>query len=200
MFSRIHNKYAMTFIEVLIVTALVSVVSLALYHGFSNGLKVWKRSQQVVVEENIIIFFEKITKDLQNAYKFSTITFQGNRSKFSFPVILPVKISSTLSNKESVYAQQLARVEYYYDYNKETIFRREGNYGQALKDQYFEPRKVVEGVDGLMFKYYYMTDNDEIYSEDILETIPSKIAVTIEFIDNGYRRAMTKYIPVPIGS
>lgn len=194
------KKSGMTFIEVLIVSALIAVVSLSLYHGLNNGLKVWQRSQQLVVEEDILIFFEKLTKDLHNAYRFSTIAFEGVPSRFAFPVIQNSVIESSLNEQSQEYTEQLSKVEYIFDYNKNTLFRRQANYAQALEDQYAQPRAIVKGVSEVVFKYYYMTDTDEIYTESVLETIPSRIEVTVSFSDRGYRRAMRKDIILPIGS
>lgn len=194
------SRNGMTFVEILIVSALFTVISLALYNVFSNGIKVWQRAQNVVQEEDIIIFFEKLTKDLNNSYNYAAIPFEGSGNKFSFPSIIPVNTGVALDENSSVIHEQMGHVQYGYDYNTKSVFRRQGNYSQALNENYFDPQTLIEDVDSIRFRYYYKTESEEIFSEQTLETIPNRIEVTINFTDAGYQRAMKKIIPIPLGS
>lgn len=190
----------MTFVEILIVSALFAVISLALYNVFSNGIRIWQRAQNVVREEEIVIFFEKITKDLNNAYNYAGIPFEGTRNKFSFPSILPVQVPNIHDSENPQIQEQMGRVFYGYDYNKKSIYRRNANYSQALKDQYSQARTLVSDVDGVRFRYYYKTEHEEIYSEQILETLPNRVEIEVQFTDAGYQRAMRKILSIPIGT
>ncbi|MFT5388176.1 MAG: hypothetical protein ACI9F2_000103 [Lysobacterales bacterium] len=198
--NKSSNQTAMSFIELLIVTSLMTIVSIALYQTLSNGIKVWEKGNQVVLEEEIVIFFDKLTKDVRNSYKYANIKLVGNRYKFNFPTMVVMPVDQYISVEEDVYTEQMGRVEYYYDYNKNNISRKEANYSQAITEKFMNSRVMVRNVEALRFRYYYITDTGEIYSEDILDAIPSRIEVEVSFMDNGYVRKMNKFIDIPIGS
>ena len=65
----------MTLVEMLIVVGLVSFVMVAIYTSFANGLKVWKRSQQLVIEEDVAIFFDKFSQHFYNPFPHSQTKF-----------------------------------------------------------------------------------------------------------------------------
>ena len=50
-----HNN-AFTLVELLIVTAMLAVISLAIYSTFSSGLKIWQRVSKPIPEEDLGIF------------------------------------------------------------------------------------------------------------------------------------------------
>lgn len=189
----------MTLIEVLLVVSIVSVISLALYNGLTTGIKVWERSRVVVKEEDIVIFFDKLTKDLHNSYFFSTIPFQGGESRLLFPTMVLTPADSSLELPEGELVEQLGQVEYYHDLLDDAIYRREYNYAQTLHYAQPQPRAIVEKVEGLKFRYMYVTPEGDIYTSDFLEAIPMGIEVEVQFSNAAGQRSLKKYIDIPIG-
>ena len=72
----------LTLIEILLVLSLVSIISIALYKALRNGLQVWERSRYLVVEEDIAIFFDKITQDIKNSYFIQRLDLKGRKRIF----------------------------------------------------------------------------------------------------------------------
>ena len=48
------SKRGMTLIEILLVISLISMVSLGIYNALSNGIAIFQRHRQVVIEEDIV--------------------------------------------------------------------------------------------------------------------------------------------------
>ena len=85
---RLLSRRAMTLMEILIVVSLIAMMSVAIFNALSNGMKIWKRSQQMVIEEDIAVFFDKIAHDIRNAFVFSQFRFEGDELRFAFPTMV----------------------------------------------------------------------------------------------------------------
>ena len=194
--SKFCNGRGLTLIEILIVVSLMAMISLALYNAFNNGLKIWKLSQRLVVEEDIAIFFDKISQDLRNAYLHSKITFDGTEQRFAFPTIVRVIAPAN----PTLYQDQLGRVEYFYDAAERKLYRKQATYGQALGETFEDPQLIAKSIDQVRFRYIYLTQQEPKYSEQVLETIPSAVDVEVEFSDTKNRHLLHKLILIPIGS
>ena len=190
----------MTLMEILLVVSLVSMVSVALYKVLSQGLRVWERSQQFVAEEDIAIFFEKITADLRNSYVFSKNRFEGTENKFIFPTIVRVAVDAPRGVGHGELADQIGRVEYFYDGQHRAIYKRTANYSRALRNTFDTPQFVAGLVDRLTFRYLYLTDNGELFSSKVLDVIPAGVDVEVLFSDKNGQRSMHKFVEIPIGS
>ncbi len=197
--SKLRRKNAMTLIEVLLVVSIVSGLSLALYNGLSMGIKVWERSRVAVKEEDIVIFFDKLTNDLHNSYLFAKIPFQGGESRLIFPTIVLTPADRSLELPEGELIEQTGQVEYYHDILDDTIYRREFNYSQTLNQSQPKPRAVLSEIDGLKFRYFYVTPEGDLYSSDFLDAIPMGIEVEVQFSNNTGQKSFKKYIDIPIG-
>lgn len=197
LFWSLRNK-GMTFMEILIVVSLISLISLALYQAFSNGIRIWEKSHELVIEEDVAIFFDKFSKDLNNAFFFSSIPFEGDNSTCSFPSL--IWYSSTVGHPDDhEYFRQLGKVEYYYDSSEDALIRRTANYGKALRSLFDRPRTLVRGLKRITFRYYYLTDEGEILSDRVLEVFPSGVEVEVTVADDKGTRILRRYFDVPIG-
>ena len=190
----------MTFIELTIVVSLISLLSLAIFNALSNGIKIWNKSNQLVLEEDVSIFFDKLTSDLHNAIIFSKLDFDGGETRFTFPAIIKVLPDPNSGLPADEYVDQIGLVQYYFDVTNRAVYRRQANYGQALKKEFNEPQKLVSSVEKFRFKYVYLTDNEEIISNNVLEILPSGLEVEVTFLDQKQEKTMTKIIDILIGS
>jgi prepilin-type N-terminal cleavage/methylation domain-containing protein len=201
MMPTLKKKNAMTLIETLIVVSLVGLLGLAIYQSLANGIRIWDRSREIVTEEDVIVFFDKINTDLRNAFFYSKIRFEGGEYRFTFPTLVYTPQDTRISDRsEDEYVDQIGKVEYYYDFNEDAVFRRQANYSQALNEQFGEPRKMVGSIGRIKFNYYYLTGDGEIYSTEVYDTIPEGIEIEIEFEDNSGKRIMRKFLDIPVGS
>jgi len=198
---RIHRseRKGMTFIEILIVASLISLISMALYNVLSNGIRVWERSRRMVIEEDVAIFFDKLSQDLRNTFYHSKIPFDGNEFRFSFPTMVRTPANAGRGHSGGEDIHQIGRVEYYYDTIEDKIYKRQANYGQAINERFGQPRLLLSSVEKFRFRYVYLTEDEEVMSDEVLEFLPSSIELEIEFFDDKGKRTMRKLIDVPIG-
>ena len=189
----------MTLIEMLLVVSLIGMVSIGIYNALSSGLKVWKKSNQLVIEEDVAIFFDKISGDLRNVFYFSKIPMEGNNIRFSFPTIIYDVPNLPIGEESSDLVDQVGVVEYYFDGLSDGLYRRQANYGQSQRGEFGAGRLLVPFVEDVQFRYYYLTETDELYSDTVLELIPSGVEITVEFNDPQGRKIMKKSIQLLIG-
>ena len=81
-----HRGFTLT--EVLLVSAMFAVISLAVFNAFSNGFKLWARGQHVMVEGNTAIFLDRLAEDLRQTIIISGIPFKGDSTELKFPAII----------------------------------------------------------------------------------------------------------------
>lgn len=193
------RKQGMTLMEVLITVSLVTAISVALYNSLSNGLRVWQRSRQLIIEEDVAIFFDKLNRDLHNSFFNSKIYVFGEFNAFGIPTIVHTPADMYSGMPEDEYVNQPGLVEYRYDPTEDAIVQRQYNYSQAVNKVPGTERVIVSNVDRLKFTYIYITDEGETISDQILEYLPSGVEVEVTFSDNMGQRVMKKYIDIPVG-
>src|SRR3989338_2632588 len=67
------SKKSFTLIEMLLVTSLMAMIGLAVYHSLVNGMKIWDASTRYTAEEDVALFFDKISQDIRSATNYSLI-------------------------------------------------------------------------------------------------------------------------------
>ncbi len=194
-------KAGVTFIEMLLVVSLISVIGLTLYQSISNGVKIWEKSQRFIVDENVAIFFDKMIYDLRNALNYSLIAFEGRETRLAFAGIV-----TTAADKEGTvnqgYIHQIGRVEYFFDKAASRLSRRQANYSQATEGEFGLPRVLVDSLHSVKFSYHYgsaaQAETDVTSKADGM--MPAAVKIDIEFLEEtGKMRKMTGFIAVPVG-
>ena len=195
----LNKKTAMTLAEILIVVALISLVSVAIYNALTNGLKVWNRSRSLIVEEEVAVFFEKITEEARNGFPFSLIPFEGNELRFAFPTRIKTLVDQKRRGQDEEYVEQVGRIEYYFDPTKDTLFKRTSVYGQAVNYQTAEAKEALTGISDFRFRYDYITDHETLYSQEVLDVLPVSVEITVKFMDRGKEKTLSKTVDLPLG-
>ena len=193
------KRNGFTFIEILLAVSLVGLISLALYQSLSNGIRIWKHAQRFVVEEDVAIFLEKISHDLRNTFYYSLVSFESKGNKIAFPTIVRTLEDKRRAYGRTNYIDQIGKVEYSFDKAHKTIFRRQANYGQAMKKKYGVKRVLAEPVHSLRFLYYYSEAGDYEENPEAADLMPLVVRVEIELLeDTGQKRKVERVIPIPI--
>ena len=220
------NK-SFTLIELIISSAIIAVVGVAVYSVFSGGLRVWQRAEGFRnYQRSPRLVLERAARELRNSLFFSQINFEGDKNSISFAGLI-----EDSSLEKVIY--QVGRVTYYLD--SEGVFcRKQKNYAQAFtiqNEDYLEDRELIWGVDELNFSYlgfnqdlgeyvwfdswpYFLeNDNEEkaeqgqpAKKEQALEELGLPVAVRIELIMKGkdtlesaYNQNLTKTVMLPLG-
>jgi len=145
----------MTLVEILIVMALVSMVSLALYASLSSGLHIWQRVNTGVLEEDLNIFLEKFTQDIRSAFNFNGIAFSGGADRVEFATV----VFSPRMNKASV-----GKVTYSYDAANYSVEREQRDYSENYAGSTGTARHSAKNVRFLGFWYYVYDGEKKEYS------------------------------------
>ncbi len=78
--KRLRTQKCFTFIEVMLVAAMLSVIALALGGVLNNGIDIWRRVNGIAMEGEVAIFFDKFTTDVKNAIVYKGIDFSGDEA------------------------------------------------------------------------------------------------------------------------
>jgi len=198
-----RRRHAFTLFELLLVVSLLSITGLAIYNAISNGLRVWEYSQRFSAEEDVAIFFERLTEDLRNTYSYSLIPFDGKPDKLVIPTVIraPIDTGKKKDRGNTDMAEQMGAAQYFLQSGKKTIFRRQGVYGQALKQKFSEGRALAAPVARLQFSYIFYDKGKQKIEKTSKGKIPASVMVDVEFVEvTGQPRRIKRIIHIPIGS
>ena len=185
--------------EVLLVAAMTAVIAVTVLGAFSNGLKLWNRSNRLVVESDIAIFFDKMGEDLRDVQVISTIPFKGITTETSFPTIVLTPADTHGSRAQEETVDQIGAVQYRFDPADGKIYRAQANYGQAIKTHWSEPMVIASGIDDVVIHYYFPSTKGLVVKSLADESLPAGLMVELRFTDEGQERHMRRFLPVMVG-
>jgi len=187
---KINIRRAMTLVELLITTALVAVISLAIYSTLNSAIKIWSKVQQAIPEEDVVIFLERFTSDLRNTFAFAGINFLGEDEKLEFPTLV---LSPRMNNRT------VGKVVYYYDSGKWQLARQQSDYSGVYSQESPQALQVLANVRRLKFLYYdYDPQKKEYFWEDEWSKEKLPLAVRVEFELSGNSRLFRKTVNIPV--
>lgn len=194
-----------TFIELLLVTSLLSVIGLSIYATFTNGINFWLRINEKQATEDVVIFFDRISLDLRNSFRYTGIDFRGTDDRVSFPVI------GEFQGRHGK-TKGIGRVEYFFDAGVDSIKTRESNYSEVYKDKASPERELVTDIESLSFRYYYYDpdqkeylwetswqekEDDERFGIVQEKKLPLAVKIMVEFKDGRLMRKFQRTVFVP---
>jgi hypothetical protein len=113
-----HGNAAFSFIELLVVAAIVALVGAALAAMLAGGLRVWERVHDVLASQSSTAFgMEVLERDLHNGFPFYGVDFQGEADRFSMvgPVVTP--------GENGAARQVIGVVDYVFDRQRHALVR-----------------------------------------------------------------------------
>jgi prepilin-type N-terminal cleavage/methylation domain-containing protein len=195
------QKRGFTFIEILLVTALMASLSLAVFLCLSNGLKLWHRAQQTILQEDVAIFFDKFSADLRNAFSFSTLAVEGREHSFAFPTIVWMRADRGSVRAAEEFTDQLGRVRYVFDSTDGVLARQQANYSQGIRQVWADgaPQVLLRGATEVRFKYHFTGEKGDDFRAEAKDSLPSGVEVEVRFGDGEEERTFRRFFPVPVG-
>ncbi|HNX81803.1 MAG TPA: type II secretion system protein GspJ [Candidatus Omnitrophota bacterium] len=148
------NRRAFTLVEMLIVTAILGIVSLTLYSALSSGIRVLQRVRQPAAGEDVVLFLEKFTSDMRNAFVFKGLTGKGE----SGALMIPTLVTSTRLQNTSV-----GMVSYTYNKEAKSLKREIFDYAAVANGE--EPQSVstLSGLEDLTFHYFIFDSQKRMF-------------------------------------
>jgi prepilin-type N-terminal cleavage/methylation domain-containing protein len=181
-----------TLIELLIVCVIIPVIALAIYSSFSSGLRVWKRLNAPVSDEDTTLFFERLGVELRSTVAMKDAVFQGAESKIVFPCI----ISSKRMNKRTV-----GRVTYVFDPQAESISRSSVDYSGVFTGASPNFVKVLGNVQQAKFLFYsYDLENKRFIWRDnwMRDGIPLAVRVELQRKGSDEQDSIMRTFSIPV--
>jgi len=182
-----------TLVELMISGAIIFLVSVTVYSVFASGINIWNKANQSSGSgHGLRLVTEKLSAELRNSFRFSTIAFEGTEDSIGFAALIDNKVS---------------RISYFV--NQENIFcRRLQNYSEVFKKG--ESGKydlLLTGVTKLKFGYCYLDNASGEYKwkdkwvKEEQDTIPQAVKIELTFKRNtGEESKFTKIIFIPVGT
>ena len=187
-----NRKRGFTLIEMLIVTAILSVVALAIYATLNNGIKIWQKVNRQLTEEDLNIFFDKFTLDLRNTFKFTGINFSGTIDKLEFP---------TLVNSLRLQKRTVGRLIYAYEPETRILNRDQADFAGVYSGESNAIQQSLRNVRALKFQYYLYDEQEKEYlwqdEYGHKEGLPLAVRVELEFDDGAEIKKFTKTVGIP---
>lgn len=176
--------------EMLIVCVILSVVSLAIYSTFSSGLRIWKRVDGGIEDEEMVLFCERFGEDLQGTVMVRDIVFTGTDVKIEIPVVL---------NGRRMGKRAPGRVTYVFDQEKESVRRGQADYSDIYTGKTGSEREVFGKVTQAKFSYYrYDKDKKRYEWQDAWPAGDPPLAVRVEFSRRGHEGTATRTFGIPV--
>jgi len=187
------TKIGFTFIEMLIVTVMVSIISLAIYSTLNNGIKIWQRINRQLPAQDLLIFFDRFSNDLKNSFEFQGISFAGTENTLGFATLVS---SARLNNKT------VGKVTYSYDRQSEILSRQQQDYSQVCNQEESENKKFINNIKSLSFQYNFYDTKGNSYLWQYgweNEKLPRAVRMELEFDDGKQILKFTKTVSIPVG-
>ncbi len=183
----------LSFIEIVIVMTILSLISLAVYANLSNGIKIWQRINKPVPEEDLNIFLGRFIQDLKNTLRFKGLDFLGAEDSF--------ELASTI-NSPALKKKTVGKVIYYYDRRDKVLKRQQQDLSQIYNRQDPSLTHQLENVDSLRFQYcsYDEEKKEFIWQEEwkTKDELPLSVRIDLEFNNGIQTKGFTETVDIPI--
>ena len=201
--KKVPCKNGFTLIELILVTAILVVVGVAIYGSFVSGINIWRRVTQPSETEDIGLFFKNISYDLRNSFKVTSIKFRGGKNYVSFPT----RIKDY--GKEGV-RDSVGQVAYTFDRRNKELYKSQSSYSEVYHKKSGRKRMLVEGIDSLQFQYFvydaqrkkysWVTswqERDEPFGAEVEYNLPLIVKIEIGMPQGDFERKFVKTVNIP---
>ena len=189
-----NNKAAFTLIEILVVTVILSIISLAIFSTFSNGLKIYNRITKQSGQEDLVIFCDRLSLDLRNSFNFTGMEFGGREDRFEFATL----VNSLKLNKKTV-----GKAGYEYRAQEKTLSRTQSDFSDVYKGSGSKASAPLKDIKSAKFLYYSYDTQTKEYSwlpEWTKEGLPLAVRLELEFDGQNEQEKFSRTFPINAGN
>lgn len=187
-----YTKEAFTFIEMIIVTAMLSVISLAVYKSIDSGAKIWHSVNKQMTGVDLNIFFDKFSTDLKNSFKFKGLKFLGTNDSFEF---------ATLVDSAELGKRTVGKVIYTFDHGAGTLSRERRDFSNIYNNTIGYTQQSLENLRSVRFTYYHYDTEYKKYLwlvEWNKKGLPLAVRVELELEENEKTSKFSKTVSIPV--
>ncbi|MFH1640549.1 MAG: type II secretion system protein [Candidatus Omnitrophota bacterium] len=185
-------KRGFTLIEILIVTVILSIVSLAIFATFNNGIKIWERASRLLPEEDLVIFLDRFNSDVKNSLRFTGLQLAGTEHTLTLVTLVSTARFEGMTPGEVIYR---------YSQNSKVISREELDLSHIYTEEKGVATRSINNIKSFSFQYYHFDKERKLYlwqNEWTQKELPLAISMEMEFDDGSQIRTFTKTVSIPI--
>lgn len=201
--KKVSSYSGFTLIELVVVTAILAVVGMALYGTFANGINIWKKVTQESVTEDVNLFFEKISHELRNSFKMTGMEFRGGKSRVSFP--------TKIKHKSEAGVELLVKqVTYAFDKRKKTLKRTLVDYSEHYRKRPGREQILAQDISSLRLQYFVYEPEEKKYSwvthwqekenpfgKEVEESLPLIVRIEVGIPKGRFEQKFVKTVSIP---
>jgi len=181
-----RGKKGFTLVETIVTATIFAILAAGVSVSFLSGVKLWQRAKDIDFSEyDAILTFEKTTRELRQSSDISSIGFEGDANRVSFPTLI---------------GNTIFKVTYRFDHEEKAMMRGEVSQEDILsgkeEDNYIE-RKVLL-LEGLSLSYFFFDPELEVYAWKETWTVPEGIFSAIKFNTQINGEEFNKRVFIPI--
>ena len=194
-FIKAFHKNGFTLIELVIVTSILAITSLAIYAVFNSGIKIWQVANRQIPEEDLGFFFDKFTSDLRNAFKFESVSFIGKKERIQF---------ASLLHSPRLQSRSVGRVAYSYDRQTGMVEREASDFSHIFSIDSGGIQRLIKNIRDFKLQYYFFDDKTKEYAwkDEWLEDeqlLPLAVRVELLLDSGGKVEGFVKTVGIPAG-
>lgn len=180
-----RNK-GFTFVELFLVTAILTVVLATIFSTFAGGVRIWNASQNLRAsrDHRFIISMERIRTELKGFIRdCKEITFQGDKDKVSFPAVINARI---------------VEITYRFDKKHDALIKETVQMSDSLKEKMSPAKQELFSARGVNFSYLIF--NNKINSGGWVSTFSSAdegVPRAIKMNINRNNKIISEFIFIP---
>ena len=201
----LSNSAGLTFVEMLISSALVGIIAVSVYGMLASGIKVWQAVNQDLGQIDSNIAFDKLDTDLHNIVSFKNIVFQGTDNEFSFACVSKVQTSTNGFDKG------VGRVRYFFDADRQGLFRQYVSYDSLFSLEQPESRMLIGNIRDVLISYCFYDEQKKTFlwtntwppdQKDWLQSrvLPVSLRIAMMFSADDVILKKIKTIDIPVGA
>lgn len=197
--KRLLARAGFTFVELMLVVSIFSIVALAIYSTFDIGISAWKKAQEAQnLYQDIRLALDKMAADLENAVLYSEkedfSNFEGKQDLISF--------YSLVETSQTIPAHHRLR-KITYSLKDSGLLRLEQSFTDPEEQApEKDPEQIASGISSLEFSYAYTQEGEPPYKwEDVWDNqqvIPKGVRVKLE-LETEKKLAFSRYVFIPTG-
>lgn len=175
-------------------SVILGVVSLAINAALNSGVRVWRKINQELPQEDLNIFFDKFSADLHNCLIYADQKLVGQAQELELPALV---------TSLNFPARLPGKIVYVYNRQTKTLSRKLKDYSQLYNDDEGMILPVLKNVQSLEFSYAIIDNQtkDFLWLEDWdKEDLPRAAKVELEIKDEEKIRKFSRTVSIPVSN
>ena len=181
--NRLRGHRGFTLIEMLLAVSIASAILLVVSVSLFQGMKIFSRIQNLSEQQEIVFFFDEVTRDLRNSISYSQAPFSSSKDSLSFAALVPMAGDA---HESAVFLWPVKLFNYRFDAEKKQAVRTVTTIPK--EETRGKTEVMLNGISSLQFETSILSGN-----------MPSRVTVSVGYGEEAHAHLLKKHILVPVG-